>query len=66
MERKLDGYKKLLQELPEVNRNTLKELIWHLHSIDSQQEKNSMPAKNLAPIWGPTLMTVVVSSVIVT
>ena len=58
MENKLAGYKKLLNELPEVNKSTLKEIIWHLHSIDSTNQKNSMPAKNIAPIWGPTLMTV--------
>ncbi|CAG0922022.1 unnamed protein product [Notodromas monacha] len=56
--KKLEGYENVLKQLPVVNRCTLKALMLHLHSIASQQEINSMPAKNLAPLWGPTLMTV--------
>ena len=54
-------YRSLLEKLAPVNYVTTRRLISHLHSIHLQQERNLMPADNLAAIWGPTLMHVEVS-----
>ena len=48
----------LLKQLPPINYNILKKLICHLHAVHELQENNLMPLDNLAPIWGPTLMSV--------
>ncbi|CAG7722406.1 unnamed protein product, partial [Allacma fusca] len=55
---KMGEYTKLLNELPQINYNILKKLVCHLHAVHEKQDKNLMPLDNLAPIWGPTLMSV--------
>nr|XP_018909007.1 PREDICTED: arf-GAP with Rho-GAP domain, ANK repeat and PH domain-containing protein 1 [Bemisia tabaci] len=57
-EEKVAMYRSLLEKLAPVNYVTTRRLISHLHSIHLQQERNLMPADNLAAIWGPTLMHV--------
>ena len=32
--------------------------VGHLHIVADQCEKNLMPVYNLAPLWGPNMMTV--------
>jgi len=55
---KLDQYRELLNQLPPVNYSTLRRLIGHLHSVADQCNKNLMPVFNLAPLWGPNMLTV--------
>ena len=57
-EEQLELYKKLLQSLPHINRQTLRKLLGHLHSVQNKCEKNLMSVSNLAALWGPNLMTV--------
>lgn len=57
-ERQLDHFKKLIGELPHVNRQTLRKLLGHLHAVQNKCEKNLMSVSNLAALWGPNLMTV--------
>lgn len=54
-------YTRLLESLPPLNYNILKKLMCHLYAVHELHEKNLMPLINLAPIWGPTLMSVDVS-----
>ncbi|CAM1316369.1 Uncharacterised protein g6745 [Pycnogonum litorale] len=49
-------YKKMLKSLPPVNYATLKAIIGHLLSIDSQSTLNKMTTTNLGPIFGPSLL----------
>jgi len=55
---KLDKYRELLNKLPTINYNTLRRLMGHLHIVADQCEKNLMPVYNLAPLWGPNMLTV--------
>ena len=57
-EEKLDKYRELLNKIPVINYNTLRRLVAHLFVVADQCEKNLMPVYNLAPLWGPTLLTV--------
>ena len=41
-----------------INYTTLRRLIGHLHVVADQSDKNLMPVFNLAPLWGPNMMTV--------
>ena len=41
-----------------INYNTLRRLIGHLHIVSAQCDKNLMPEYNLAPLWGPNMMSV--------
>ena len=41
-----------------INYNTLRRLIGHLHVVADQCDKNLMPEYNLAPLWGPNMMSV--------
>ncbi|XP_071951283.1 arf-GAP with Rho-GAP domain, ANK repeat and PH domain-containing protein 1-like isoform X2 [Antedon mediterranea] len=54
---KIRKYAELVKELPEVNRNTLKELIIHLNDVSDNKQENKMETKNLAAVFGPTLMS---------
>ena len=57
-DRQLELYKRLLNSLPHVNRQTLRKLLGHLHAVQNKCEKNLMSVSNLAALWGPNLMTV--------
>ncbi|KAI7904343.1 uncharacterized protein BX663DRAFT_504733 [Cokeromyces recurvatus] len=46
----------LIQMLPIENFNTLKYLMEHLNRVQSQSKDNLMTSKNLAVIFGPTLL----------
>ncbi|XP_041440596.1 arf-GAP with Rho-GAP domain, ANK repeat and PH domain-containing protein 1 isoform X4 [Xenopus laevis] len=48
-------YQELLQNLPQVNRATLKALITHLYCIKHFSDENQMNVHNLAIVFGPTL-----------
>ncbi|OCT96295.1 hypothetical protein XELAEV_18013971mg [Xenopus laevis] len=48
-------YQELLQNLPQVNRATLKALITHLYCIQHFSDENQMNVHNLAIVFGPTL-----------
>ncbi|KAM4702268.1 arf-GAP with Rho-GAP domain, ANK repeat and PH domain-containing protein 1 isoform 2-T4 [Discoglossus pictus] len=48
-------YQELLQNLPPVNRATLKALITHLHCVQHFADVNQMNVHNLAIVFGPTL-----------
>ncbi|XP_074649820.1 arf-GAP with Rho-GAP domain, ANK repeat and PH domain-containing protein 1-like isoform X2 [Tubulanus polymorphus] len=53
---KLQWYKYLLKELPEINYCTLKKLVLHLKDVAKQEPQNRMSATNLASLFGPTTM----------
>lgn len=46
----------LIQTLPIENFNTLKYLMEHLYRVQSRSKENFMTSKNLAVIFGPTLL----------
>lgn len=52
------AYKRLLNELPLVNYNTLRKLLLHLKIVAQHADKNMMSTQNLAAIFGPTLFSV--------
>ncbi|KAI8340120.1 Rho GTPase activation protein [Chlamydoabsidia padenii] len=56
MRTKMDGFQKLLHMIPIEHFNTLKYLMQHLAKIDAKNSENLMTAKNLAVVFGPTLM----------
>jgi hypothetical protein len=51
-------YRELLSQLPAVNYKTVRKLMGHLSIVAGQMEKNLMPVINLAPLWGPNILTV--------
>ncbi len=51
-------YRELLSQLPAVNYRTVRKLMGHLSIVAGQMEKNLMPVINLAPLWGPNILTV--------
>jgi hypothetical protein len=51
-------YLELLGQLPAINYKTLRKLMGHLSIVAGQMEKNLMPVINLAPLWGPNILTV--------
>ncbi|XP_072040365.1 arf-GAP with Rho-GAP domain, ANK repeat and PH domain-containing protein 1-like isoform X2 [Amphiura filiformis] len=53
---KLQWYHYLLREMPSINYDTLKVLIGHLSSVSAYATENKMYTKNLAAVFGPTLM----------
>ncbi|KAI7865172.1 hypothetical protein BDF14DRAFT_1827946 [Spinellus fusiger] len=53
---KLDKFTELISQLPPVNYATMKELIQHLHRVQLRDSENLMTTKNLAMVFGPTLM----------
>ncbi|KAG1079825.1 hypothetical protein G6F42_023592 [Rhizopus arrhizus] len=59
---KTDKFFELLSQLPKVNYDTLRLLIKHLYSVQKRHNENLMTTKNLAMVFGPTLLRDVESS----
>ncbi|KOC62603.1 Rho GTPase-activating protein 21 [Habropoda laboriosa] len=55
-QRRMTTIRKLLRDLPEHHFETLKYLMFHLKRIVEHCEVNKMEAKNLAIVFGPTLV----------
>lgn len=55
-QRRMATIRKLLRDLPEHHFETLKYLMFHLKRIVEHSEVNKMEAKNLAIVFGPTLV----------
>ncbi|XP_076473767.1 rho GTPase activating protein at 19D isoform X9 [Bombus vancouverensis nearcticus] len=55
-QRRMTTIRKLLRDLPEHHFETLKYLMFHLKRIVEHSEVNKMEAKNLAIVFGPTLV----------
>ncbi|KAF4093019.1 hypothetical protein AMELA_G00027760 [Ameiurus melas] len=53
---RLKTLKKLIQDLPDHYFHTLKFLIGHLKTVANHSEKNKMQPRNLALVFGPTLV----------
>ncbi|XP_030624799.1 rho GTPase-activating protein 21a [Chanos chanos] len=53
---RLKGLKRLLHELPDHHYETLKFLSAHLKTVAENSEKNKMEPRNLAIVFGPTLV----------
>ncbi|XP_034022061.1 rho GTPase-activating protein 21-A-like isoform X2 [Thalassophryne amazonica] len=53
---RLKVLKKLLHELPDHHYETLKFLLAHLRTVAENSEKNKMEPRNLAIVFGPTLV----------
>ncbi|XP_048470465.1 rho GTPase-activating protein 23 isoform X1 [Rhincodon typus] len=53
---RLQKFKKLLRKLPENYFETLKFLTGHLKTVADHSEKNKMEPRNLALVFGPTLV----------
>uniref|UniRef100_A0A3Q4AKR1 Uncharacterized protein n=1 Tax=Mola mola TaxID=94237 RepID=A0A3Q4AKR1_MOLML len=53
---RLKGLKRMLHELPEHHYETLKFLSAHLKTVAENSEKNKMEPRNLAIVFGPTLV----------
>lgn len=53
---KVSRYRLLLQQLQPINYVTSRKLFGHLHFIHLENKKNLMTARNLAAIWGISLM----------
>ncbi|KAI8098176.1 uncharacterized protein B0P05DRAFT_520801 [Gilbertella persicaria] len=51
-----DKFFELLSQLPKVNYDTLRLLIQHLSRVQEQSHLNLMTTKNLAMVFGPTLL----------
>ncbi|KAI8640782.1 hypothetical protein BD408DRAFT_419236 [Parasitella parasitica] len=61
-QKKIDTFVDLLSQLPKVNYDTLRLLIQHLYSVQTRHKENLMTTKNLAMVFGPTLLRDVESS----
>ncbi|XP_063975013.1 uncharacterized protein LOC135161407 isoform X2 [Diachasmimorpha longicaudata] len=55
-QRRMATIRKLLRDLPEHHFETLKYLMFHLKRVVEHSEINKMEAKNLAIVFGPTLV----------
>ncbi|CAL7940899.1 unnamed protein product [Xylocopa violacea] len=55
-QRRMTTIRKLLRDLPEHHFETLKYLMFHLKKVVEHSEVNKMEAKNLAIVFGPTLV----------
>ncbi|XP_034949619.1 uncharacterized protein RhoGAP19D [Chelonus insularis] len=55
-QRRMSTIRKLLRDLPEHHFETLKYLMFHLKKVVEHSEVNKMEAKNLAIVFGPTLV----------
>ncbi|XP_054625334.1 rho GTPase-activating protein 21-like isoform X2 [Dunckerocampus dactyliophorus] len=53
---RLTTMKKLIHELPDHHHHTLKFLVAHLKRVADHSEKNKMEPRNLALVFGPTLV----------
>ncbi|CEI99882.1 hypothetical protein RMCBS344292_13958 [Rhizopus microsporus] len=56
LQEKLDKFYELLSQLPKVNYDTLELLMKHLYHVQEHHDENLMTIKNLAMVFGPTLM----------
>lgn len=56
--RRLNALRKLIRELPEVNFDTLHHLCSHLVKVVEHCEINKMEIRNLAIVFGPTLVSI--------
>ncbi|XP_047465069.1 rho GTPase-activating protein 23-like isoform X2 [Mugil cephalus] len=55
-EDRLKAMKKLIQDLPDYYYHTLRFLVGHLKKVADHSERNKMEARNLALVFGPTLV----------
>ncbi|KAI8582778.1 hypothetical protein K450DRAFT_226868 [Umbelopsis ramanniana AG] len=55
-EEKAQKFSSLFSQLPTANYDTLKALFTHLNNVREQSDENLMTAKNLAVVFGPTLL----------
>ncbi|KAH8553365.1 hypothetical protein BGW37DRAFT_422657 [Umbelopsis sp. PMI_123] len=55
-EEKTQKFSSLFSQLPTANYDTLKALFIHLNNVREQSDENLMTAKNLAVVFGPTLL----------
>ncbi|XP_022612879.1 rho GTPase-activating protein 15 [Seriola dumerili] len=53
---KIQAVKKLIQELPRPNQDTMKLLFSHLHRVLAFSRKNLMSTQGIGIVFGPTLM----------
>lgn len=53
---KVQAVKKLIQELPKPNQETMKLLFSHLHRVLAFSKKNLMSTQGIGIVFGPTLM----------
>uniref|UniRef100_A0A8P4GBV7 Rho GTPase-activating protein 15 n=1 Tax=Dicentrarchus labrax TaxID=13489 RepID=A0A8P4GBV7_DICLA len=53
---KVQAMKKLIQELPKPNQDTMKLLFSHLHRVLAFSRKNLMSTQGIGIVFGPTLM----------
>ncbi|XP_075968323.1 rho GTPase-activating protein 15 [Anarhichas minor] len=53
---KVQAVKKLIQELPKPNKDTMKLLFSHLHRVLDFSRKNLMSTQGIGIVFGPTLM----------
>ncbi|XP_029282414.1 rho GTPase-activating protein 15 [Cottoperca gobio] len=53
---KVQAVKKLIQELPKPNQDTMKLLFKHLHGVLAFSRKNLMSSQGIGIVFGPTLM----------
>lgn len=49
-------YRRVMESLPLVARNTVRKLFAHLHFLQTLSDVNKMTAENLASVWAPTIM----------
>merc|ERR1719228_1349299 len=54
--RRLDQLRKLIRDLPEIHLETLKYLVSHLCQVAEHSAINKMEVRNLAIVFGPTLV----------
>ncbi|XP_054767759.2 rho GTPase-activating protein 12-like isoform X2 [Lytechinus pictus] len=55
-DQKILAFRALFGEMPRVNQDTIFALFSHLKRVMDNVQHNRMPAKNLATVFGPTLM----------
>ncbi|KAI8330427.1 hypothetical protein BC941DRAFT_440463 [Chlamydoabsidia padenii] len=55
-EAKIDKFSELISQLPKANYDTMKLLMIHLDNVQKHSEFNLMTTKNLAMVFGPTLL----------
>merc|ERR1719282_144662 len=54
--KRLDSLRKLIRDLPEIHLETLKYLVSHLCQVAEHSALNKMEVRNLAIVFGPTLV----------
>ncbi|CAO3599766.1 unnamed protein product [Absidia cylindrospora] len=53
---KIDKFIELISQLPKANYDTMKLLMIHLDNVRNRSDENLMTTKNLAMVFGPTLL----------